>query len=206
MDENKYHVPRSNNISKPTAPNTKKCLVFLCILCILVNPIFGIISLLAALKSRREKCEDSRRLTTISQHISVAGIIISLAFVALVMSMYLLDEKAFDFILIAAAAVTRNESNSTSNSTTSLRIITTQLKHRLHFNIDSISTTFALSNVTGFRQQPRDNNNQTNFIALLLNTTTLPPLKYYDRISILIDHNLLKKLKFDYEFLNKTLK
>lgn len=195
--------------------HTKRyCLLVLSLITIVFNPIFGFIALLAVLKS--EKCRDeteSRRLANTARQTSIAGIIISLILIALSTTLYFLHTKFFDMIKFNEIVFTKSNDSNSNNSDTS-SFINLLNSHRLHYQITHLSTEqpestssqrFIRNNVSQLDQslQSSPSTSPSSVLtksndALTINATT-NPVKYYDRLSILIDHDLLEMLKLKYK-------
>lgn len=166
----------------------------------------GIVSLLAAIKSR--KCADeneSKRLEKTSRQISTAGILISLVLIGMSLAMYFLNEKLFNFINLNEIKLIysnreSDKANSTSQTTRRLANKTraTGSKHKLHYE-EQVNVQPAGLSASTLSTQADQTKTTTSSVQI-----NEPNVKYYDRLTILLDHNLLENLKFEYEIFNKT--
>lgn len=201
IDDDRLPLYGLNNYDQTSMSSRFTLTFILCIICLLLNPLFGLIALVIVYRSRRSDECSSRRLNSNARCISVAGILITLlALVAIVcLFMYTSGKSSFFELIIV------NSSNSTTTTTASP-------KHKQHFWWNEQETT---SNVP-----PRitRNNNTTNMTYTTIATlkpstteerkqTTSPQQqqRLYDRLNILIDHDLLMNLNFKYKILNQTL-
>lgn len=200
LDDERLPLYGLNNYDQTSTSSRFTLTFILCIICLLLNPLFGLIALVIVYRSRRSDECTSRRLNSNARCISVAGILITLlALVAIVcLFMYTSGKSSFFELIIV------NSSNSTTT--------TASPKHKQHFWWNEQEIT---SNVP-----PRvtRNNNTTNMTYTTI--TTLKPStteerkqttsaqqqqRLYDRLNILIDHDLLMNLNFKYKILNQTL-
>lgn len=202
LDES--HIPLYhhdlNNKQHSRSNNKDICLLLLCVLCFLLNPLFGVVALMAALKSRRHKSctnsaasssSSSQQLASNAKRVSLAGIFISLVLIAaFVSAMYITNKSMLDLVAtISSANVTKSHAQSKPPS------------HKLHF----------WPNEAKGMRQTRNNYtaNSTAIAATAARTTTdrnktQKPVRYYDRLSILIDHDLFKNLNFNYKIANES--
>jgi hypothetical protein len=168
----KYLIKSSNKVNRKNY--SQKCLIFLSVLTFIFNPLFGIVAFLMSLKARKVRnLDESKRLIKISRQTSLIGLALGIILTILILSLVYLHGK-----LILINGLNSNHLNqTTSNQTTKIK-----LKHKLHYDLSQRIIRMYINQTT-----------TTKITKTTFNENQI--IKYYDRISILIDHNFLNKLK-----------
>lgn len=188
-------------IKKANTNQNNSCLLFVIFLSILINPLFGLIALLAFIRSRKNKnqCESKQLLKT-SRQTAFAGIVITLVVAFMILILLYFYNKFFTLFKLEEFGNRNNLTNQTYQ---------TSSIHKLHYEITHLDD--MLTATTSSSRLVRDNFNSTNSFQenknlIILNTSAVVStrksknvtVKLYDRLSFLIDHDLFEMLKLKY--------
>lgn len=184
-------------------PPRRICLFIFSFIGILFNPIFGFISLLAVLKIK--KCRDeneSKQLALIARKTSMAGILLSLILISLSAALYFLHDKFYNFVKLNQFFYRNSNNNNTNKSDNALNFnSSSHSKHKLHYQITHLAEIATSTSSQRFIRNNESSLNQTQTVTTntQISNQNSTRIKYYDRLNILIDHDLLEILKQKYK-------
>jgi hypothetical protein len=194
----------------------------------------GLASIITIIKSHRTKNHDeSNKLANTARQTSIAGILVSLILFSLFGTLFFFHNKFIHFInqnlkasnqtnLTFINKIFENTANSTLRSKHKLHyeiisfytaskslndIVTTKLSSSATSTVTSTITSTNFFNKTTNRISNRTSTKTMNSLQLNNSTRTLTncTVKYYDKISILIDHDFLTNIFFKYKISKKKL-
>ena len=192
-------------------------------------PSKGVASFYAAIKSRRAKThEESNKLANTARQTSIAGILVSLILVSLVGTLFFFHNKLFNFLnknihvtnFTLINALFNSSANIYNTTNTNLNVdSTTHSKHKLHYEILSFYTTTKLVNKTAsslttssvttttqFTTRSSEKSTSRKVSSLFTTksrTSSSAMMRYYDKLSILVDHDFLNSIFLKYKITSK---
>ncbi len=172
---------------------------------------------LCSLRKRSESCESKKnsnelkRFRSNAKHILLAGVFLTLLIVSIVVGMYFLYFKFQHLVDESNKLIVKSAKNLT-NSSSSESLSNHFLKHKLHFEIktDSFNLTTTKEEESAANTILKIITKKKDDLFKTAETTSTPPLSsdrnlYFDKLSILIDHDLFSLLKTKYKILHESV-
>ncbi|CAF0711062.1 unnamed protein product [Brachionus calyciflorus] len=189
-----FSDPEPTEVEKKTS-----CLVFLICLCILLNPLIGLTALSSYLKSCKCNEIESKKFLNQSKNRSIFGIVSGLFLLGLGLLLFYFYQKFFS--LFKLEEFNRLEINQSNQS----NLI---LNHKLHFKIthlDDVQPTTSSSRL--IRENTNSTSTRLTTVYYSTITTSLSSstesqnstVQLYDRLNILIDHDLFEMIRAKYK-------